>query len=445
MRTLWTCTILALILACTPDKAQEEEEEGASDTQMQVDSDDSAAPEPPVDVDGDGFNSDEDCNDDDSAVHPDAEEICDEIDNDCDGEIDEDGATGSTFWYEDADGDGWGNPDTEVLACEPPSGFISQGQDCNDEEETANPWALEICDGIDNNCNDVIDEGLEESWYADADGDGYGDPDSAVSDCDPGSGYTDNSDDCDDTDASVNPSRSDSCNGIDDDCDGDIDEDSKAGWALVTIDTSAGYVYEIDPSTAAMTTVSSISDTSLRINTMDVSENGTAVVQDAAGSQMLHMDACTGTTSLIGSTGVGNMCGIAFGPGGLLYGMDTTNDQLVEIDIMTGAGTVIGPLGFELGNCGLSYDCTNDRLIGANATTSEIFTVDPVTGLGSGHIVTDVPFDGVGLDYDPASGVLYASSGDDLYHVDPSTGATTFIGALDGESINDLALHPTCP
>ena len=338
-------------------------------------------------------------------------------------------------------------PDTD--GPEPPVDSDGDGysadEDCDDEDSEVYPGAEEICDGIDNNCNELIDEDLEQTWYADADGDGYGDPDSAVSDCNPGSGYTDNSDDCDDTDASVHPGRSDSCNGVDDDCDGDIDEDSKAGWALVTIDTSAGYVYEIDPATAAMTTISSISDTSLRINTMDVSENGTAVVQDAAGSQMLHMDACAGTTTLIGSTGVGNMCGIAFGPGGLLYGMDTTNDQLVEIDITTGAGTVIGSLGFELGSCGLSYDCTNDRLIGANATTAEIFTVDPVTGLGSGHVLTEVPFDGVGLDYDPAEGVLYASTGDELYQVDPSTGATTFIGALDGESINDLALHPACP
>ena len=160
---------------------------------------------------------------------------------------------------------------------------------------------------------------------------------------------------------------------------------------------------------------------------------------------MLHMDACSGTTTVIGSTGVGNMCGIAFGPGGILYGLDSTNDQLVEIDISTGAGTVIGSLGFELGNCGLSYDCTNDRLIGANATTSEIFTVDPVTGLGSGHVLTDVPFSSVGLEYDPGSDVIYAATGDELYQVDPSTGATTYIGALGGENVDDLALHPTCP
>jgi hypothetical protein len=84
-------------------------------------------------------------------------------------------------------------------------------------------------------------------------------------------------------------------------------------------------------------------------------------------------------------------------------------------------------------------------LIGANATTAEIFTVDTATGLGSGHVLTDVPFSSVGLEYDPASGVIYAATGDELYQVDPTTGATTYQGDLGGENTDDLALHPACP
>lgn len=444
MKLKWYGTLFTMALACS-DKANQAGP-ASDDTQTVSDTAaDTHRPISPVDADGDGFPADQDCNDEDARIYPGADEICDDIDNDCDGQIDEIGAIGGSVWYADHDGDGFGDPDVSIEACDPPSGYTSDHTDCNDDDETAYPGAEEICDGVDNNCNASIDEGLEQTWYADSDGDGYGDPDTAISDCDPGSGYVDNDDDCDDSNASTQPGRSDYCNGIDDDCDGLIDEDSKSGWDLVTIDTNSGYVYEVDTTNGSLSSVSAIADTSLKINTMDVSENGTAIVQDHLGNQMLYMDACTGKTVAIGSTGVGNMCGIAFGPSGLLYGLDSTNDQLIEIDVFTGAGTVIGDLGFDLGNCGLSYDCTNDRLVGANANTNEIFTVDPVTGLGSGHIGTDVPFASVGLEFDPTRQVLYASTGSQLYEVEPTSGATTYLGAHSSALSDDLALHPTCP
>jgi hypothetical protein len=445
MRPLWIC--MSLALGCGTDKEPQDDDNGTEtgtpgDTDVLDETGDTV---PDVDGDGDGYPASEDCDDTNADVYPYAEELCDEVDNNCDGRIDEAGATGSTIWYEDADGDGWGDPDTAVLTCEPPSGFISQGQDCNDDEATANPWALEICDGIDNNCNGIIDDELGQYWYADADGDGYGDPDSVVEGCDPGSGYTDNADDCDDTNSGVHPSQADRCNGVDDDCDGDIDEDVKVDWMLVTISTNDETVYEIDPATADVTDITSISDTSLKINTMDVSENGLAIVQDNEASQMLVMDACTGTTSALGATGVGNMCGIAFGPGGLLYGLDSTNDHLIEIDPLTGAGTVIGDLGFNLGNCGLSYDCSANRLIGADANTNQIFTVDPFSGAVSAMTSTSVPFSSVGLEFDQSRGIMYASTGSALYEVEPTSGATTYIGDLSASVVDDLAFHPTCP
>ena len=82
-----------------------------------------------VDNDGDGFVQEEDCNDNDSAVSPAGEELCDGIDNNCDGQIDE-GVT--TSFYADSDEDGYGNPNIVVEACSPNDGLVSNGNDCDD-------------------------------------------------------------------------------------------------------------------------------------------------------------------------------------------------------------------------------------------------------------------------------------------------------------------------
>ena len=68
-------------------------------------------------------------------------------------------------------------------------------------------------------------------------------------------------------------------------------------------------------------------------------------------------------------------------------------------------------------------------MVGLDDGSSLRATVDPVTGLGSGHIGTDVPFASVGLEFDPTRQVLYASTGSQLYEVEPTSGATTYLGA----------------
>jgi len=287
-----------------------------------------------VDDDGDGYSeSDGDCNDEDDEIHPEAEEICDDIDNNCDGMIDNDAVDART-WHTDADGDGYGDPSTSVHACDEPAGYTADSRDCDDGDDDVHPGATEVANGIDDDCDGEIDEGLGggdadgdgwsvgegdcddgdatvfpgaaeldspsmcmrdydgdgygdtsapaggvggsdcddhndevhpgatescdgidndcdgltddddtittgvTAWFRDADGDGYGDPFSSTFACDEPPGYTTDFGDCDDSDAHIHPGAFEVENGIDDDCDGDIDEGYGAedtggdGWSV---------------------------------------------------------------------------------------------------------------------------------------------------------------------------------------------------------------------
>lgn len=130
----------------------------------------------------------------------------------------------STF-YADADGDGYGNPAVTTLACTAPSGYVADNTDCDDTNSAINPGATEVCNGIDDNCNGSIDEGLTfTTYYADADGDGYGDAATSVSSCSPVAGYVTDNTDCNDAENTVYPGAIEICDGLDNDCNGDIDE-----------------------------------------------------------------------------------------------------------------------------------------------------------------------------------------------------------------------------
>ncbi len=302
---------------------------GACDDEIEDDPspDDTASPDtgtgdtapPLVDGDQDGYTSDVDCDDDDYRVHPGARELCDGLDNDCDGRCDEDFDLDGDGWaicfadcndgdptvhpeaeetpydgidqdcdgvdLEDVDGDGYrarfiggddcddGDPDVHPGASEIPWNGVDDdcrggddpdgdddgyddrtlggddcddtdplvhpgaaevaydgidqdcngadlldadrdgwdsadhgGEDCDDDDASIHPGALESCDGIDQDCDGEVDPDSSvdaPTWYLDADGDGYGDPDASRTACDAPDGYVADGDDCDDGDAAI--------------------------------------------------------------------------------------------------------------------------------------------------------------------------------------------------------------------------------------------------
>ncbi len=227
---------------------------------------------PVTDQDRDGYAAAEDCDDTDRKIYPGAEELCNEVDDDCDGTVDNDPVDEQIF-YADTDADGYGNPSATGLGCTAPTGFVEDRTDCDDARADIHPGATETdcedpidynCDGStqyadldgdgypacgecndlifevnpaadercnnrDDNCDGTADENAvdQRTWYADADRDGYGDLATAVTSCDSPSGYTTDSRDCDDANYDRNPGQREVCDdaGLDEDCDNLVDDD----------------------------------------------------------------------------------------------------------------------------------------------------------------------------------------------------------------------------
>ena len=171
-----------------------------------------------LDRDGDGFTAVDDCDDMDATSNPDADEICDDVDNDCDGEVDNQPIDGDPY-DRDQDQDGFGDAtDPGTLHCSQPAGLTRDNTDCGDDDPLIYPGASEDCDGRDEDCDGAIDEDF------DADLDGY----FSMADCEEG-------DDCDDDDALSYPGAAEEpYDGIDQDCDGadllDADGDGFNGY-----------------------------------------------------------------------------------------------------------------------------------------------------------------------------------------------------------------------
>ncbi len=122
-------------------------------------------PTGPIDADGDGVFPPEDCDDRDKTRFPDADELCDGIDNDCDGKIDDDDddVTDGPLWFADTDEDGFGDGLKSTVLCAPPAGFVADSTDCDDSNPDVHPRALEVCNGIDDDCDFRTD--WPASWW----------------------------------------------------------------------------------------------------------------------------------------------------------------------------------------------------------------------------------------------------------------------------------------
>ncbi len=184
-----------------------------------------------------GFVADAtDCDDGDDAIRPDAVEVCDSVDNDCDTLVDDDDPdrdpTTGIEAFADADSDGFGDPSTGQRACTVPADAVTNGDDCNDGDDAIRPDAVEVCDSVDNDCDALVDDddpdrdpttGTE--YFADADSDGFGDPSTGQRACTVPADAVTNPDDCDDGAATVSPSAPEICDTIDNDCDTLVDDD----------------------------------------------------------------------------------------------------------------------------------------------------------------------------------------------------------------------------
>jgi hypothetical protein len=137
----------------------------------------------------------------------------------------------ATLYFEDLDGDSFGNENRPELYCRQPvfDRFVTQGGDCNDNPAQVGtlfyPGAVEQCDGLDNDCDGTLDEGLTTTrYYQDQDQDTFGDPARIRRTCAPPPGYVDNNLDCMPDLAAVHPNAVEICNTLDDDCNRTVDD-----------------------------------------------------------------------------------------------------------------------------------------------------------------------------------------------------------------------------
>lgn len=183
-----------------------------------------------------------DCDDTRVSVRPGANDSCNGVDDDCDGLTDPENAAGCQTWYKDSDSDGFGGIATVRCLCGATGLWVTRtGGDCNDNFKYVSPAAVESCNGVDDNCDGQTDpSGVLgcTKYYADRDHDGWGNALDPSCLCTAFAPWTVTvAGDCDDGNALTGPGGAETCNGLDDDCDGSIDEYGAAGCVFYYLDS----------------------------------------------------------------------------------------------------------------------------------------------------------------------------------------------------------------
>ena len=310
-----------------------------------------------------------DCDDANPATSPASYEVCDGIDNDCDGAADDSSAINTSTFYLDSDGDGYGARATTAQGCEAPSGYVDNAGDCDDADSGVSPAAAEVCDSVDNDCDGSTDEADATdagTWYADADADGYGDPAVTTVSCSAPSGMVADDSDCDDTSAAVSPAEPEVCNGgVDDDCDGDADDDD------TSVDLTTGTTWYADAdgdgygdasaTTFACDAPSGYADNALDCNDADATRTTTCADGTSQASAGIT---CATILAEVPASADGTYWVDPDGDG------DTTDAFEAHCD-MTGGGWTYAAAGtpFRLDHTGATQ-----TLVTPNTTTTVLFT-----------------------------------------------------------------------
>ncbi|MFT5683722.1 MAG: hypothetical protein ACI8RZ_004654, partial [Myxococcota bacterium] len=351
-----------------------------------------------IDHDGDGFNRYQgDCDDDNDNSYPDAPEVCDGLDNDCDGTVDE--GISQTL-YLDADGDGFGDESATFESCDDDDPrYVGVAGDCDDTNAQVFPEAHEQCDEIDNDCDGDIDEDLDRTWYLDDDSDGWGDDGAPLETCAPPADYVQQAGDCDDHDALVNPDAADPCrDGVDQDCSGEDSFCLVEQWETLPGDAGLA-LYGTDSKDTLGSSVASLGDLNgdgadefllaapqhngeaantgiVWIGSMPERVEGSVTLPDTTGAlELLPLTASTSGTRLADSAAVGDLDGDG------------------RMDLILGASSARG----SQSSTGAAYIFLADSLEGA-LSTGEEQSVEEATlellgdqrGSNFGHAITPI-------------------------------------------------------
>lgn len=329
----------------------------------------------------------------------------DASDGSSDGSSDPSSDGGGALWCADADGDGFGDPDDCTNTDDPPGGTVDNDDDCDDDDDHTFPGAAE------NEPN-----GGDAECMSDADEDGWGD-------ADPGGDDTIAGADCYDGNVALNPDTMALSTFV----------SAFGGAYIVEVnedDASLGDSIPVDPSTFNWDPVSAT-----------IAEDGTLVVNNNSGDRLWVVDwagYCAGDTAsaeaepLPMPNGSDVFCGIAFGPDGVLYGVESETDTIAVMDPSTGAvvssiPVVLDGNPYDVGSCGMTFDCHTQQLVFASGFEGAIYSIDPATGALDFIADIDGTWSPTGLGYEPVERVVYLSADTELYRV-----------ALDGSSVEDV-------